>query len=71
MYKHLAFAIVITAIISCGRNVPIANYEPKSLQEQALKSILIDFQDGVNTRDSMKVGNVFLFSHLSMQYWMP
>ena len=58
MVKHLVSAMVITAILSCGQNEPIANYEPKSSQEQALKNILLAFQDGVNTRDSDKIGNL-------------
>ena len=58
MVKHLVFAIAITAIVSCGQNEPLTNYEPKSTQEQALKSILLDFEDGVNTRDSKKIGNL-------------
>ena len=58
MVKHLVFAIAITAILSCGQNEPLTNYEPKSPQEQALKSILLDFQDGVNTRDSKKIENL-------------
>jgi hypothetical protein len=58
MVKHLVFAIAITAILSCGQNEPLTNYEPKSTQEQALKGILLDFEDGVNTRDSMKIGNL-------------
>ena len=55
MMKQLVFFIVITVIASCGQNEPLTNYEPKSPQEQALKSILLDFQDGVNTLDSKKV----------------
>ena len=53
--KQLVFFIVITVIASCGQNEPLTNYEPKSPQEQALKSILLDFQDGVNTLDSKKI----------------
>ena len=56
--KHFVFALALTAILSCGQNEPLTNYEPKSPQEQALKSILLDFQDGVNTLDSKKVGNL-------------
>jgi len=56
MQKHLVFAIVITALIACGRNDPLAEYEPKSPQEHALKRVLLDFQDGVNTLDAHKVG---------------
>ena len=58
MLKHILLAILMMAIISCGRNEPIANYEPKSPQEQALKRVLLDFEDGVNTRDAKKVGNL-------------
>jgi transcriptional regulator with PAS, ATPase and Fis domain len=55
MMKQLLFFIVITVIASCGQNEPLTNYEPKSPQEQALKSILLDFQDGVNTLDAKKI----------------
>ncbi len=55
MMKQLVFFIVITVIASCGQNEPLTNYEPKSPQEQALKSILLDFQDGVNTLDARKI----------------
>ena len=58
MLKHLVFAVVIPAILSCGQNEPLTDYEAKSPQEQALKSILLDFQDGVNTLDSNKVVNL-------------
>jgi len=53
--KQLVFFIVITVIASCGQNEPLTNYEPKSPQEQALKSILLDFQGGVNTLDAKKI----------------
>ena len=56
--KQLVFFIVITVIASCGQNEPLTNYEPKSPQEQALKSILLDFQDGVNTLDAKKIENL-------------
>lgn len=55
MMKQLVFFIVIMVIASCGQNEPLTNYEPKSPQEQALKSILLDFQDGVNTLDAKKI----------------
>ena len=58
MFRLLAFALAITTVLSCDQNEPIANYEPKSPQEQALKSILLDFQDGVNTLDADKIGNL-------------
>ena len=55
MLKHLVLAIALTAILSCGQNTPLAGYEPKSSQEQALKQVLLDLQDGVNTKNSKKV----------------
>ena len=55
MLKRIAIVIIITAIFSCGQNEPLSNYEPKSSQEQLLKSILMDFQESTNTRDSEKL----------------
>ena len=43
------------ALLACGRNEPLASYEPKSPQEAALKHVLMDFQNGVNSRDAAKV----------------
>ena len=56
--KYLVFAIAIPAILSCGQNEPLSTYEPKSPREQALKSILLDLQDGVNTRNPKKIENL-------------
>ena len=58
MFKHLVLTIALTALLSCGQNTPLADYEPKSPHEQVLKSVLSDFQDGINNRDSKKVGNL-------------
>ena len=58
MVKHLVSAMVITAMLSCGQNEPLTDYEPKSPQERALKKIMLDFQDGVNTKDSKKIENL-------------
>ena len=58
MMKQFVFFIVITVIASCGQNEPLANFEPESPQEHALKSVLLDFQDGVNSLDSKKIGNL-------------
>ncbi len=58
MCKQLVFAIIISAILSCGQNEPLSTYEPKSPQEQALKNVLLDFQDGVNTRNAKKIDNL-------------
>ena len=58
MVKYLVSAVIITAILSCGQNEPLTHYEPKSPQEQALKNIMLDFQHGVNTKDSKKIENL-------------
>ncbi|MDM8541654.1 hypothetical protein QUF75_16520 [Desulfococcaceae bacterium HSG7] len=58
MLKHLVIAVALTALLSCGQNTPLAEYEPKSPQELALKNVLSDFQDGVNARNSKKVANL-------------
>jgi hypothetical protein len=58
MARKIVFALAIIAIFSCGQNEPLINYEPKSSQEQKLKAILLDFQDGVNTLDSKKIENL-------------
>ena len=58
MLKHLVLAIALMALLSCGQNTPLADYEPKSPQEQALKSVLNDFQNAVIIRDSKKVANL-------------
>ena len=58
MFKQFVFIIVITALLSCGQNEPLIEYAPKSPQEQVLKSVLLDFQEGVNTRDTKKIENL-------------
>ena len=58
MLKHLVLAIALMALLSCGQNTPLADYEPKSPQEQALKSVLNDFQNAVIIRDSQKVAKL-------------
>jgi hypothetical protein len=58
MLKHLVLAIAITTTLSCGQNEPLALYEPQTAHEQALKTVLLDLQDGVNTRNSKKIGNL-------------
>lgn len=55
MLKQLAFVIVATAAISCGQNEPLSTYAPQSPQEQALKNVFLDFQDGVNKRNAKKI----------------
>ncbi|MCP4625314.1 MAG: nuclear transport factor 2 family protein [bacterium] len=58
MMKYIIAAIAISTIISCGRNEPLANYNPKSQQAQALKNVLLEFQDGANRKDAKKVANL-------------
>ena len=58
MVRHLVLAIAAAAILSCGQNEPLARYKPQSPQEQALKRVLLDFQDGVNTKDPKKVADL-------------
>jgi hypothetical protein len=55
LLNHLIFATVFAAVLSCGQSEPLTEYEPQSPQEQALKTVLLDFQDGVNRRDSKKI----------------
>jgi hypothetical protein len=58
MLKFLALVMLATAALSCGQNEPLSTYEPKSPEEQALKSVFLDFQDGVNTRNAKKIENL-------------
>jgi hypothetical protein len=45
-------------ILSCGPDEPIANYEPRTPDEKALKDVLLEFQEGVNRRDAVKIINL-------------
>lgn len=58
MLKLMVFAIILTTLLSCERNTPLIKYEPKSSQEQALKSVLLHFQEAVTNKDSKKVLNL-------------
>ncbi len=58
MIKSFAAAVIVITIISCGKDEPIANYEPKAPEEKALLNVLLDFQDGVNRRDAVKIINL-------------
>ena len=55
MLKFTVLAIILMTILSCERNTPLINYEPKSSQEQALKNVLLHFQEAVTNKDSKKV----------------
>jgi len=54
----ISLALVASVLLSCGQNEPLTSYEPKSKQEEALKKVLLEFQDGVNTLDSKKIENL-------------
>ena len=58
MLKYITAFIILTAMISCGRNEPLSNYESRTSQEQALKEVMLEFQDGVNRRDTNKIANL-------------
>lgn len=58
MFKKLVFTILITTVLSCGQNTPLALYEPKSPQEQAIKDIFLDFQNGINTMNYGQIENL-------------
>lgn len=58
MLKQLTIALALMTFLSCGQNTPLTDYEPKSPQEQALKSTLLEFQDGANAKNSDKVKNL-------------
>jgi hypothetical protein len=51
-------AILLFAMLCCGRDTPLAEYVPKSPQEQALKSLLMNFQAGTIERDSAKIADL-------------
>ena len=58
MLKHLVFALVATITISCGQSEPLSTYEAQSSQEEALKNVFMDFENGVNMRDAKKIENL-------------
>ena len=58
VFKYILLCLAILAMISCGRNEPLADYEPKSPGEAALKTVFLEFQDGVNRRDADKVAGL-------------
>jgi len=58
MFKKLVFAILLFTILSCGQNTPLALYEPKSPQEQAIKDVFLDFQNGINTMNYSQIENL-------------
>lgn len=55
MLKRALAAISLILVLSCDQNTPLIQYQPKSSQEQALKDVLLKFQEAVLNRDSDKV----------------
>ena len=47
--------LLVYTTLSCGTDTPLSEYVPSSDKEAALKSVLLDFQDGVNRRDARRV----------------
>ena len=47
MFKKAKIIAVFAIRMACRQNVPLADYEPKSQQELALKKVLLEFQDAV------------------------
>lgn len=58
MFKYLLVAIVLSTTLSCGQDTPLAEYVPNSHQEEALKNVLLNFQVGVNRKDSKKIADL-------------
>ena len=50
--------LVLYTITSCGTDTPLSEYTPSSDQEAAVKSVLLDFQNGVNRRDPENVADL-------------
>lgn len=51
----LLLIFISPVILSCGQNIPLTDYEPRSTQEQALKNILLEYQDAANAKNSDRI----------------
>lgn len=58
MIKQFLIVLIMLVSLSCGRNEPLSTYEPKSPQEAALKSLLLKFENYVNTRNAEMVASL-------------
>jgi len=58
VFKYLLVTIVLSTTLSCGQDTPLAEYVPNSHQEEALKNVLLNFQVGVNRKDSKKIADL-------------
>ena len=56
--KNLLLAILLITPLSCGQDTPLAEYEPKSPRETALKNVLLNFQAAVNAREHRKIADL-------------
>jgi hypothetical protein len=55
---HVLIAIVLSTTLSCGQDTPLAEFNPNSQQEEALKILLLNLQDGINRKDSNKIADL-------------
>ena len=54
----LLFGLFVYAIFACGTDTPLSEYTPTSEQETAIKSLLLEFEDGVNRQNDTKVAGL-------------
>ena len=57
-FLHVLIAIVLSTTLSCGQDTPLAEFKPNSKQEEALKNLLLNLQNGVNRKDSKKIADL-------------
>ncbi len=50
--KLMVIVMAFAVMLACDRSTPLALYEPRSQEEQSLKSVLMAFQDGVIDKDA-------------------
>ncbi len=50
--------MLLVFLVSCGQNEPLTNYTPKSAQEQALKQVLLTFEESVEKKESQKLAEL-------------
>ena len=54
----LMSGLLVCAILACGTDTPLSEYAPASEQEAAVKSLLLEFEDGVNRQNTAKVAGL-------------
>jgi len=58
MLKYFVCVILSMAVLACGENDPLSAYEPRDPQEAALKTLMLDFQEAVNSGDAANVAGL-------------